>query len=44
MLGRRLRGRGVRVEPKQVQARGLIGTISAVERLATTYARIRKIK
>ena len=42
-LGRRLRGRRVRVGLKQVQVRGVKGTISAAERLGITYVRVRKI-
>jgi hypothetical protein len=43
ILGRRLRGRVVRVELKQVQARGVKVTVSAAERLGITHVRIRKI-
>ena len=43
MLRHRLRGKLVRVELKQVQAREVKGTISAVERLGTICARVRKM-
>jgi hypothetical protein len=43
MLRRRLRGRVVRVELEQVQARGVKGTISAVERLVIICALVRKM-
>ena len=43
-LGRRLRGRRVRVAFKQVQARGVKGTVSAAERLGTICARVERIE
>jgi hypothetical protein len=43
MLRRRLRGRVVRVGLEQVQARGVKGTVSAVERLVIIYALVKKI-
>ena len=42
-LERRLRGRVARVGLKQVQVGGVKVTVSAVERLGITRARIRKI-
>jgi hypothetical protein len=42
-LGHRLKGRVVRVEFKQVQARGVKGTVGSAERLVTIRARVRKI-
>jgi hypothetical protein len=43
MLRRRLRGRVVRVGLKQVQARGVKGTVSTTERLVTIHALVRKM-
>jgi hypothetical protein len=43
MLRRRLKGRVVRVEFKQVQAREAKGTIGSTERLVTIYAHIKKM-
>ena len=42
-LGRTLRGRVARVELKQVQARGVKGTVGSAERLVTIRARVRKM-
>ena len=43
MLGHRLRGKLVRVELEQVQAREVKGTVSAAERLGIIRACVRKM-
>jgi hypothetical protein len=42
-LGRRLRGKRVRVGLEQVQARGVKGTVGSAERLVIIRARVRKM-